>query len=66
MRSDISGTEVQASDSEINRENRKGYRNSVQVTTVFEVERYPNDDYPVRSASANTSERDLVLPLNKV
>ena len=66
IRSDTSGAEVQVSDSEISRENKKGYGNGVQVTTVFEVEHYPNKDYPVRTASANTSERDLVLPLNKV
>jgi hypothetical protein len=66
MRSDISGAEVQVSDSEISRENRKRYGNGVQVTTVFEVEHYPNEDYPVRSVSANTSERGLVLPLNRV
>jgi len=67
MRSDISGTEVQVSDSEKGREDGKGYGNGVQVTTVFEVEYHPDEgDYPVRSASVNTSEGDLVLPLQKV
>lgn len=63
----MSGTEVQISDSEKGREDRKGYGNGVQVTTVFEVEYHPDEgDYPVRSASVNTSEGDLVLPLQKV
>jgi hypothetical protein len=67
VRSDISSTEVQVSDSEKSREDGKGYGNGVQVTTVFEVEYHPDEgDYPIRNASVNTSERDLVLPLHKV
>lgn len=66
MRSDTLSTEIQVSGSEKGREDGKGYGNGVQVTTVFEVEYHPDDgDYPVKSASVNTSEVDLVLPLHK-
>jgi hypothetical protein len=67
MRSDISGAEVQVSDSGRGREDGKGYGNGVQVTTVFGVADNRNDeDYPIRSASGNTSETGLVLPVHPV